>query len=77
MEIKKEVIDSTKKCDHKFECLSKKDCICLVSKAKSIIYNKALFIECEESNCKYNIIYGQSTICTCPVRNEIFKKYKQ
>jgi hypothetical protein len=77
MEIKKEIIESAKKCEYNFECLSNKNCFCLSSIVNNIIYDKALFIKCNENSCGYNIIFGQSTICTCPVRSEIFKKYKQ
>lgn len=35
-----------------------------------------IFIECrEDDGCSYRLTFGQTHVCTCPVRAEIYRKY--
>ena len=75
MEINEAIIKETKNCNKDFSCLENKDQ--LYCKVKKCISNSIHFIECNDDlSCLYNLNYGDSNICTCPVRKEIFNKYQ-
>jgi hypothetical protein len=62
-------------CKSNLACLES-DChtICIV---KDCINGKVHFIECKDQNfCTYKKSFGHNHICTCPVRKEIYNKYK-
>jgi hypothetical protein len=75
MEIDKAIIEKTTKCIKHFACLKNKqhECceifmclnneICMIREAKSQV-------------CKYKES-GFTEVCTCPVRVEIYNKYKK
>jgi len=74
LEIDQEILQKTTNCEKNFSCLSNKNHI--PCKVKSIINNKVIFVEClNRDYCKYIQNYGNSYICLCPTRIEIFKKY--
>ena len=64
------------------EC--EKDCVCLSSTSHNLcavthsVHDKIVFIECmNNEQCIYRNSFGfNSYICHCPVRNEIYRKYK-
>ena len=74
MEIEAKIIEATK-CDKNFECLSNENYICLTSSVDRAIDGKVHFITCIFENCHYKMRFGNSQICNCPVRKEIFNKY--
>ena len=61
-------------CTNNFSYLTdKRECLCEVDSA----VGRVLFIKSQFSiACKYCLSYGGSYICTCPTRNEIYKKYR-
>ncbi len=65
---------AAKRCGKQLVCLNgNKEELC---RLKCDIKGEVLFIECrEEAHCFYQITFGYGTICTCPVRREIFAKY--
>ncbi len=68
-------IRATTKCDKEFSCLegSRQD-LCSV---KYCINRGISFVECaNDNNCYYKTSYGDGMICLCPVRNELYNKYK-
>ncbi len=62
-------------CQHDFACLkSESHALC---KVKDCINGKVHFIECKDQNyCVYKKSFGCEYYCSCPVRKEIFNKYK-
>lgn len=79
-DIAKHIVTSASKCRWDYACLTnsnlKNHKICDVESSSG--YN-VLFIDHkqEKLNCKYRIRFGHSSyLCTCPVRREIYKKYK-
>lgn len=75
MEISEDVIKCTTKCDKGMPCLSDKDydlCKVVQSTRDNIIFIKCL----EQRSCSYKTSFGfSSSICNCPTRKEIYKKY--
>lgn len=76
IEISRDSIDKTTKCDRNFECLQDgdgpsceiSDCIsCSVYFVKKI----------SNRYCRYGENFGFDKYCTCPVRQEIYNKYSK
>ncbi len=74
-EISKEILDRTK-CDNDFVCLSEKQCPrCKVQFTAGASY---IMVEPNSASmgCSYAKPFGiASFVCTCPTRNEIYRKY--
>ncbi len=74
IEIDKEILDKTTKCDFNFSCLSNsKHQHC---KIKEIVPGSYIITECQNGECSYFLSFGKGGFCLCPVRQEIYKKYK-
>lgn len=75
MEIDALIIKSAYSCSKKQKCINDKGFI--YCKVERCLNNEILFLECKEQlNCNYQLSYGNCQICRCPVRIEIFNKYK-
>lgn len=75
IEIDEDVKKSTTKCEKDFKCLV--DNTYELCKVTESVRDNVLFIKCEEDNyCIYRMDFGNSYICNCPTRKEIYKKYK-
>ncbi|PLX74024.1 MAG: hypothetical protein C0615_10060 [Desulfuromonas sp.] len=68
-------INATTKCAKEHACLSGGGVgLCSV---EYCINQGLTFVECvDEKECPYCTPFGSSNICLCPVRNELFNKYK-
>jgi hypothetical protein len=74
MKIDEDTLDRTKFCEKRFSCLSgEKKYLCEV---KFCNICNTLFINPNDRDCNYYIPYGNSFLCFCPTRNEIYKRYK-
>lgn len=75
MEIDKKIISVTRNCPENFDCLnSDRHVYC---KVENCINQNVLFVKYTgKSFCNYKMSFGNSSICTCPTRKEIFNKYK-
>ena len=62
------------KCCNSFECLTwQKDKFCKVT---SMVNDNMLYVHCQYGKeCNYQHTVDERTLCTCPVRLEVFKKY--
>lgn len=70
-----EAIKATTKCRKFFSCLKEKDRnFCAVANCinEEILFMKTLKNAC----CPYQQAFGNEFLCDCPVRKEIFVKYK-
>jgi len=69
------VVKKTTKCRCGFSCLSKyKGCLC---DAVSFIGNEMVQIKSNPSNCcNYHIVFGNTHFCLCPVRSELYQRYR-
>ena len=76
IEISEDIIKLTTKCMHDFSCLnSGKDCLCSVEEFPG---NSILFVKGDSANkrsCGYCMHIGESFVCNCPIRNEIYRRY--
>ena len=74
IEIDKAIIDATTECKKNFLCLygdTKHLC-----KVEYCVSDTVHFIECLEPACRYKAMFGGSFFCTCPIRKEIYNRYK-
>lgn len=72
--VDKTIIEKAECCDKNLACLSEENhpsC-----KIDSCVGNKIHFVEKLERECKYYQEFGFSYICKCPVRIELYNKYK-
>ena len=74
-EISDEIKKLATKCENSIACtIQEKKELC---KVESCVDNEVFFVKClHEPFCPYKQTFGYSFFCTCPVRQEIFKKYK-
>jgi len=72
-EIDQEIIDKTT-CEYEFACLKNNntDFICKVDRCLDGI---CFLSSPKEQQCNNKIYYGDTVICNCPVRIEIYDKY--
>lgn len=73
--VSRETLEKTTGCDTK-GCLSGKEIMCPVEKA---ITTEVLFVHYDPSKCTciYHLPFGDSSVCMCPTRQEIFRKYEK
>jgi len=77
MEIKIDAntLKQTLHCEQNFKCL--KNDLTELCKVENCFNGEIHFIQCSDKLvCNYKQIFGSSSICTCPVRREIYNKYK-
>ena len=76
IKIPDELLEITENCNKLFGCIENdKHVLC---KVKYCVDNKVYFIEClHNDKCDYQISFGTSYFCSCPVRKEIYNKYKK
>jgi hypothetical protein len=73
--ISKETLQQTIKCTLSFQCLDdeRRD-ICSVELS---LREKGCFLKTVKPiACRYRVSFGDSYLCTCPTRLELFNKYK-
>ncbi len=76
IKIPDEVLKNTKKCNKSFNCIENDNHV--LCKVEHCVDNKVYFIKClHQDNCYYKRSFGNSYFCSCPVRKEIFRKYKK
>ena len=76
LKIDQTILNETTKCSNDFECLRNENYVCRTMKVESCIGGTILFMNCKDKLCNYKIYYGNGTICNCPVRKELYNKYK-
>jgi hypothetical protein len=77
IEIGDDIKKSTTKCEINYACLSERNHeFCPII---STVGKKMLCLDCTSGRrCNYRVRYGVSAfLCTCPVRREIYRKYKK
>jgi hypothetical protein len=76
IEIPDEILKNTTKCNKSFGCLkNEKHVLCRV---EHCVNEEVYFIKClNTATCNYRVSFGNSYFCSCPVRMEIFNKYKK
>jgi hypothetical protein len=73
-EISRAIIESASECLNHTACLSRPGTMCKAEKHEDA---KVMFVKSRgHQNCPFNIPLGADCICTCPVRVEIYRKYR-
>jgi hypothetical protein len=75
IELSDEIIRKAGKCEKNFRCLSgESEKLCRVL---CFIKDDIYFVKCmEDPDCVYLESFEKTKICNCPVRKEIYKRYK-
>ncbi len=75
LQVNENVIEDTTRCKKQFACLSGGGaCLCEV---KYCLNRKSCFVNCESKLlCNYKVRYGNSSLCSCPTRKEIYNQYR-
>ena len=72
--ISQAIIDSASECPNRLACLSRIGTMCKIKKHEEA---RVMFVRRHgHQNCPFAIPLGADCICTCPVRVEIFRKYR-
>lgn len=77
-DVAQETIEQTTKCKRNHDCLvSEQGCLCTVELE---LYTGGLYVKFEAiPNCSYNTLFGTGLkrgICRCPIRYELYKRYR-
>jgi len=74
-EIDEAIRTRTTKCQYNFKCLEQGDCP--ACEVKYAVSNGPVFVNLKNKNsdCAYIMSFGNSYICTCPTRTELYLKY--
>lgn len=73
IEVSEPVLRQTTLCGHKFACLTSSLSIC---KVQGHMMKGSLVVDCAAGClCKYQVSFGTWSICSCPVRREIYDRY--
>ena len=73
--INSDILKKADQCREDYSCLKgDSKCLCEVD---SNFDNNILFIKPANMLCNYNMSFGYSHICKCPVRKEIYHRYNK
>ena len=74
LKISEEIIQQTTKCDRDFACLKPDDKpSCSI---KDCVSQKVHFVAKHNRYCRYSFRFGNEIICSCPVRKELYNRFK-
>lgn len=74
-DVSPDILQKSGECPHSHRCLSTPENT--VCKAEYLLADQNLFVKEKESRkCNKFLSYGIAGICRCPVRVELFKRYK-
>jgi hypothetical protein len=71
--ISEDIISKTNKCTRDLECLNGKKCHCDV--VRTVNDQVAIIKFIKTPLCNYHTEFGNTDICSCPVRVELARKY--
>ena len=73
--ISEDALKNTTRCEKEFSCLSgDSECLC---KVEYCVDDSVLFVGGRvNSTCRYQMSFGDRIICSCPIRKEIYKRWK-
>ena len=73
IEIDLDIIKKTNFCQKDFDCLKNPNHV--FKQVDRLVDWKVLFVHCTERGCTYYMDFGGATVCNCPTRQAIYKKY--
>ncbi|TNF52770.1 hypothetical protein EP227_06875 [bacterium] len=69
------ILKATNKCKNNFSCLDgKKNCMCKIIHSNN--YHTVQIDGKPVNACNYILSMGSKMYCLCPVRNELYNRYK-
>ena len=73
--VDKHTIKSTTECNKDLACLhGDEHPLC---KVKLSVRDETVFVKClNTEHCYYKMAFGYLFVCSCPVRNDIYKRYQ-
>ena len=76
MEIDLKTIEATTRCRRGYDCIfNGNKPLCEVTQ---FLACQVYFVNCAPgSSCNYRVAFGEGFFCTCPVRQEIYNRYKK
>ncbi len=75
LRINEETKKASTECRKNFSCLSGNQLT--LCKVEQCVTDNLHFIKCINSElCSYQMSFGSSHVCTCPVRKELYNRYK-
>lgn len=73
LHIAESILKSTDRCLKNFDCLTEGRCLCEVSQS---LDGNSLIIQYDKNKpCRYKASIGNTILCTCPTRNELYNRY--
>ena len=79
LKVSDEVIEKTTECSSNYYCLENNNSLkCSANKSMCKVesaINNILFVDWDHKDCHYKVGFGNSFMCMCPVRKEIYKRY--
>jgi len=73
IKIDEDILKTATKCKKNLTCLSGSD----ICKVENCVDGKIHFVKCTNLEpCNYMTPFGYGFVCNCPIRKEIFDKYK-
>ena len=76
LSISEDSIRKTSKCPHSYKCLNGQ--ASRLCRPENSITGYGVFVDSEVAGpCPYKLPFGYGWICKCPVRIEIFERYRQ
>jgi hypothetical protein len=75
IEISADVIERTTGCQRQFSCLS--GAVESLCEVKYIVVGELYCLKrTTRRGCRYERLFGDTFLCTCPVRQAIYKRYR-
>ena len=72
LRIAESILKSTDRCLKNFACLTDRECLCEISQ----YLNSNHIIKYDKNKpCRYKVSMGNTIICSCPTRKEIYYRY--
>ena len=73
LHINEGTLKSTDRCLKNFACLKDRECLCEISQCTN---GNDLVIKYERNKpCKYKVSMGNTILCSCPTRKELYGRY--
>ena len=76
IKISEDIVNNTTECTKDFSCLNP-DAQRDICKILACLKNNLYFIKClNEDYCSYRMSFGADFLCMCPVRKDIYNRYR-
>jgi len=78
LHIDEAILKQTTKCPNEFKCLNRAEYPLCRAAGNTAVLDSGIFVIAPERNgCSYKLRWGDGHMCRCPVRMEIYQRYKK